>query len=79
MGTIDMAGNINDLMNLYQQMQQAPSKAQFFQEKFNVQLPTNMNNSFDVIQHFLNSGRFTQQQVNAAMNNPIIKRMFNNR
>lgn len=74
-----MMNNANDFMNLCQQMQQAPSKAQFFQEKFNVQFPTNVNNSFDVIQYFLNNGKFTQQQVNAAMNNPLIKLIFNNR
>lgn len=74
-----MMNNANDFMNLYQQMQQAPNKTQFFYEKFNVQLPTNVNNSFDVIQYFLNNGRFTQQQVNTAMNNPLIKHLFNNR
>lgn len=71
-----MMNNFNDITNLYQRMQQAPNKAQFFAQQFNVQIPENMTNSFDVIQYFLNNGKFTQQQVNSVMNNPFVRGMF---
>ena len=76
---IDMAGNMNDLMNLYQQMCQAPDKAQFFNQRFGVNIPQNMNNPNDVIQFCMNNGMFNQAQVNRAMslkNNPLIQKIF---
>ena len=75
---IDMVGDMNDLSNLYQQMQQNPM--QFLSRRFNI--PQNMNNPNDIIQHLLNSGQVTQSQVNRAMNmrnNPLIQRLFGNR
>ena len=62
-------------MDLYNQMQQNP--IQMLSRKFNI--PQNINNPNDIIQHLLNSGQVTQTQVNNAMqmaNNPMFKRMF---
>ncbi len=62
-------------MDLYNQMQQNP--IQMLSRKFNI--PQNINNPNDIIQHLLNSGQVTQTQVNNAMqmaNNPMFKKMF---
>lgn len=67
--------NANDIMNLLQQIQQNPY--QVLSQRFN--LPQNLNNPNDIIQHLLNSGQITQTQVNNAtqmMSNPMVKRLF---
>lgn len=67
--------NANDIMNLLQQIQQNPY--QVLSQRFN--LPQNLNNPNDIIQHLLNSGQVTQTQVNNAtqmMSNPMVKRLF---
>jgi len=71
-----MAGNINDFMNLYQRFQQNPM--QMLSKRFNI--PENINNPNDIIQHLLNSGQVTQEQVNQVMqmrNHPMIQRLLN--
>ena len=71
--------NINDLMNVYQQMQQAPDRIQFLKDKFHVDLPNNIKNPYEVMQYCMNKGMFNQAQVNSAMqmrNIPLIKKMF---
>lgn len=74
---IDMAGNINDFMNLVQQMNASGDPAQFISRRFNVNIPDNIKDSNDAIQFFLNNGRFTQSQVNRAMSVPnVIQSMF---
>lgn len=70
-----MAGNINDFMNLYQRFQQNPM--QMLSKRFNI--PENINNPNDIIQHLLNSGQVTQGQVNQVMqlrNHPMIQRLM---
>lgn len=76
---IDMIGNMKDFANLYQQMMNTPDKSKFFADAFNVNMPQNMNNGYDAIQFFLNNGRFTQDDVNRAMqmcNNPMFKQFI---
>lgn len=71
-----MAGNINDLMNMYQQFSQNPMA--MLSKRFNI--PQNVNSPQDIIQHLLNSGQVTQTQVNNVMNmrnNPMIQRLMN--
>ena len=75
-----MAGNMNDLMNLCDEMLKAPDKAQFFSQKFNVALPQNINTGYDAVQFMLNRGMLTQDQVNNAMkmsNHPLFQRFMN--
>ncbi len=46
-------------------------------QRFNI--PQNMNDPNQIIQHLLNTGQVTQQQVNQAMqmrNHPMFKGMF---
>lgn len=78
MGLIDMAGDLNDLMNMYQQMSQNP--VQFLSRKFNI--PQDLNDPNAILQHLLNSGQVSQSQVNRAMgmrNNPLIQQLMNRR
>lgn len=75
MEKIDMIGNINDLMNLYQQLRSNPT--QMLSQRFN--LPQNINNPNDIVQHLLNTGQITQNQVNQVMslrNNPMIQQII---
>lgn len=70
-----MIGNINDLMNLYQQLRSNPT--QMLSQRFN--LPQNINNPNDIVQHLLNTGQITQNQVNQVMslrNNPMIQQII---
>jgi rRNA pseudouridine-1189 N-methylase Emg1 (Nep1/Mra1 family) len=72
---IDMAGNLNDLMNMYQQMKQNPM--QFLSRRFNI--PQNLNSPSDIVQHLLNTGQVSQDQVNNAMgmvNNPMVQQLM---
>lgn len=67
--------NPNQIMTLYQQLRQNPM--QVLSQRFNV--PSNLNNPNDIIQHLLNSGQVSQEQVNQAMqmkNNPMFQGMF---
>ena len=57
------------MSQMLNQLQQNP--AQFLSRKFN--LPQNMNNPQDIVQHLLNSGQVTQQQVNQAVQ---MRKMF---
>lgn len=60
-----MVGNMKDIMNLYQQLRQNP--LQMLQKRFNIPQNLNMSNPNDIIQHLLNTGQITQDQVNQAM------------
>ena len=74
---IDMAGNMNDLMNMFQKLQQNPM--QVLSQRFNIPQNVDIHNPNDIIQHLLNSGQVSQDQVNQAMqarNNPIFKQFF---
>lgn len=67
--------NMN-ILNLYNQLRSNPMG--LIRSRFN--LPDNIgNNPQDIIQHLLNSGQVTQEQVNNAMqmrNNPMIQQLF---
>ena len=68
--------NIAGLMQMYSQLKQNPM--QVLSRRFNI--PQNLNNPQDIIQHLLNSGQVSQEQLNQVMqmrNNPDIARLFN--
>ena len=72
-----MAGNINDLMNLYQQLKQNP--AQMLSRRFNIPQNVDIGNPNEIIQHLLNTGQVTQSQVNNLMgmrNSPIVQQLM---
>lgn len=80
MGIIDMAGDMNDLMNMYKQMCNNP--VQFLSRRFNIPQNVDAKNPNEILQYLLNSGQVSQAQVNRAMNmrnNPMIKALMNNR
>lgn len=75
---IDMAGNINDLMNMYQQLRSNP--AQLLARRFNIPQNINLSDPNEITQHLLNTGQITQEQYNNAnsmRSNPIIQKIFN--
>ena len=77
MEEIDMAGNINDLMNLYNQLKQNPME--LLSRRFNIPQNINMSNPNNIIQHLLNTGQVSQSQVNQVMgmqNNPMIQQLM---
>jgi len=47
--------------------------------QYGLNIPQNINKPQDIIQHLLNSGQITQDQVNQAQqmkNNPMFKNLF---
>ena len=68
---IDMAGDMQDLMNFYNQLKSNPMSV--LSKKFNIPQNVDINNPNDIIQHLLNTGQVSQQQVNNAMK---MKHMF---
>lgn len=67
---------MNNLIALYQQLRNNPM--QVLSQRFNI--PKELNNPNDIIQHLLNTGQVSQAQVNQVMNmrnNPMIQQLFN--
>lgn len=65
-----------NLLSLFNQFKVNPMS--ILQQKF--QIPADMNDPNQIIQHLLNTGQVSQQQVNQAMgmrNNPMIQQLFN--
>ena len=65
-------------MAMYQQMRQNPM--QLLSQRFNIPQNINTQDPNSIIQHLLNTGQVTQQQVNNAMNmrnNPMIQQLMN--
>lgn len=53
---------------------------QLLNQRFNIPQNVNMQDPNSIIQHLLNTGQVTQQQVNSAMNmrnNPMIQQLMN--
>lgn len=65
----------NNLLTMYQQLKANPM--QMLSRRFN--LPQNINNPNDIIQHLLDTGQISQEQLNNAMsmaNSPQMQRFF---
>jgi len=65
---------VNNILSMISQFRQNPM--QMLMQKYKI--PQNMNNPQEIIQHLLNSGQVTQDQVNRAMqmrNNPIFRNL----
>lgn len=54
---------MNQMMQMFNQMKQNPMA--ILSQRFN--LPQNMNDPKEIVQHLLNSGQINQQQVDQAM------------
>lgn len=64
-----------NILQMVNQIKQNPMA--MLSQKFNI--PNNMNDPNEIIQHLLNTGQVTQQQVNQAMqmrNHPMFRGMF---
>lgn len=69
---------MNDIFSAYQQLRQNP--IQMLSRRFNIPNNVDLNNPNDILQHLINSGQISQQQINQAMsmrNNPMIQRLIN--
>lgn len=67
---------MNSLLNTFQLLKSDPVSV--LSKRFN--LPKDLKNPNDIIQHLLNTGQVSQEQVNQAMqlrNNPVIQQIFN--
>lgn len=66
-----------NILEMVNQIKQNP--AGFLMQNYHVQIPQNLNNPNEIIQHLLNTGQVSQSQVNNAMqmrNHPMFKGMF---
>lgn len=70
-----MMNDFNDMMNLAQQLQQDPKSV--LSRKFNIPQGVDVSNPNTIIQHLLNTGQVTQQQINNIMGNPLVQKLFN--
>ena len=65
MESLDMVGNMKDIMDMYQSFRQNPM--QMLSQRFNIPQGVNMSDPNSIIQHLLNTGQVSQDQVNNAM------------
>ena len=69
--------NQQQFQQMYSQFRQNPGA--MLSQRFNI--PQGMKSPQDIIQHLLNSGQITQNQlnmnVNQALNNPIYRMLMN--
>lgn len=78
MESLDMVGNMQDIMNFYQRLRQNP--LQILNQKFNIPQNVNLNDPDAILNHLMNTGQVTQNQINQAMsmrNNPMIQQLMN--
>lgn len=67
---------MNNMAQMYQQFMQNPTR--MLSQRFNI--PQNLTNPNDILQHLMNTGQVSQQRINQVMqmrNNPMIQQMFN--
>lgn len=68
---------MNNIFQMYQQLRQNPM--QMLARRFNIPSNVNMNDPNSIIQHLINSGQVSQQQVNQMMtmrNDPMIRQLM---
>lgn len=66
----------NNILNLLPQLKQNPMQ---FLAQYGLNIPQNINNPQDIIQHLLNTGQVSQNQVNQIQqlrNNPSFQGFF---
>lgn len=68
---------MTNILQAYQQFRSNPM--QMLIQKYNIPQNINANNPNDIIQHLLNTGQVSQQQINALQgmrNNPMIQQLM---
>lgn len=71
--------DINEMMTAYQRLRSNPRE--MLSSRFNIPDNMDVSNPNDILQHLLNTGQVSQDQVNKMMmmrNNPMIQKMLNN-
>ena len=69
---------MNNIMQAYQQFRANPM--QMLMQKYNIPQNIDANNPNDILQHLLNTGQVSQQQINTLQgmrNNPMIQQLIN--
>lgn len=77
METIDMVGNMKDIMDFYQRFKQNPMM--MLNQRFNIPQNVNLSDPNAILQHLMNTGQVTQDQINQAMqmkNSPMFKQFM---
>lgn len=78
MEKLDMFGNLKDITDMYQRFRQNPM--QMLNKRFNIPQNVNLNDPNAILQHLMNSGQVSQNQINQVMqmkNNPMIQQLMN--
>lgn len=78
MERLDMFGNLKDISDMYQRFRQNPM--QMLNQRFNIPQNVNLNDPNAILQHLMNSGQVSQNQINQVMqmkNNPMIQQLMN--
>lgn len=73
-----MVGNMKDIVDFYQRFRQNPM--QMLNQRFNIPQNVNLNDPNAILQHLMNTGQVTQNQINQVMqvkNSPMFKGLFN--
>lgn len=73
-----MFGNLKDISDMYQRFRQNPM--QMLNQRFNIPQNVNLNDPNAILQHLMNSGQVSQNQINQVMqmkNNPMIQQLMN--
>ena len=63
---------MNNIFSMYQQFMQNP--VQMLNQRFNV--PQEMNNPDEIINHLVNSGQVKQSQIDNIRNNPMLRNLM---
>lgn len=78
MEKLDMFGNLKDITDMYQRFRQNPM--QMLNKRFNIPQNVNLNDPNAILQHLMNSGQVSQNQINQVMQmkyNPMIQQLMN--
>ena len=73
-----MVGNMKDIVDFYQRFRQNP--IQMLNQRFNIPQNVNLSDPNAILQHLMNTGQVTQNQINQVMqmkNNPMIQQLMN--
>ncbi len=72
-----MVGNMKDIMDFYQRFRQNPM--QMLNQRFNIPQNINLSDPNEILQHLMNTGQVTQNQINQVMqlkNSPMIQQIM---
>ena len=65
MEKLDMFGNLKDITDMYQRFRQNP--IQLLNQRFNIPQNVDLSDPNAILQHLMNTGQVTQNQINQVM------------